>query len=257
MSERMSGSLTPVGRDRAGLDLDLVAVAGREQRPDRPVDQPGGEDLLGRGPPLALDEAAGELARGVDLLAIVDRQREEVEPLAAGGDDGGDQGHRVAEADDDGAAGLLGQLAGLDGDRLVADRALDDDVLPGRSRTSRRGHAHPYLASAGASGGASIATSRRPGTAGREQTPEGNGREARPAGRPRTTALRIRRRTGRGPGEAAPTVPVADLLAEAQPADHFQVPLAVGLAAGTSAGSTASRPSSAARGGWRGPSCAS
>ena len=57
------------------------------------------------GRPLALDEAAGELARGVDLLAVIDGEREEVEAFAAGAGDGGDQGHRVAHPDDDGAAG--------------------------------------------------------------------------------------------------------------------------------------------------------
>src|SRR5437588_7175199 len=52
-----------------------------EQGADRPVDQPRREDFLGGRPPLALDEAAGELARRVHLLAIIDRQGEEIEPL--------------------------------------------------------------------------------------------------------------------------------------------------------------------------------
>ena len=88
---RHVGVVLAVGRDRPGLDLDLVAVRLGEERADRPVDEPRGQDLLGGRPPLALDEAAGELARGVDLLAIIDRQGEEVEALAAGGGDGGDQ----------------------------------------------------------------------------------------------------------------------------------------------------------------------
>ena len=35
---------------------------------------------------------------------------------------GGDDHHRVARADDDGAVGLLGELAGFNGDRAGAER---------------------------------------------------------------------------------------------------------------------------------------
>ena len=96
-----------------------------EERADRPVDQPRRQDFLGRRPPLALDEAAGELAGGVDLLAVVDRQREEVEALAAGAGHDGDERHGVADPDDHGAAGLLGEVAGLDAQDLAADISLD------------------------------------------------------------------------------------------------------------------------------------
>ncbi len=68
------GIVLAVGRDRAGLDLDLVAVPLGKERPDRPVDQPRREDFLGGRPPLALDEAAGELAGGIRLFAVVDGQ---------------------------------------------------------------------------------------------------------------------------------------------------------------------------------------
>ena len=71
-----------------------------EERADRPVDQPRGEDFLGRRPTLALDEAAGKLARGIGLLAVVDGQREEVEAFPARGGDDGDQRHGVADPDD-------------------------------------------------------------------------------------------------------------------------------------------------------------
>ena len=80
---RHVGIVRAVGRDRARLDLHLVAIPLGKERPDRPVDQPRGEDFLGGRPPLALDEAAGELARGIGLLAVVDGQREEIEPFAA------------------------------------------------------------------------------------------------------------------------------------------------------------------------------
>ena len=59
-------------------DLDFVVEAVREQRPDRAVDQARGQHLLLRGPALALEEAAGNLAGGVGLLDVVDGEREEV-----------------------------------------------------------------------------------------------------------------------------------------------------------------------------------
>ena len=61
------GIILAVGGDRPGLDLDLVAEPLGEEGPDGPVDEAGGEDLLGGRPPLALDESAGEPARGVDF----------------------------------------------------------------------------------------------------------------------------------------------------------------------------------------------
>ena len=125
MIESTSASFCAVGGDRTRLDLDLVAIRIGEERPDRPVDQARGEDLLGGRPTFALDEAAGEFARGVDLLAIIDRQREEIEPFTAGAGNDGDQGHRVADSDDHGAAGLLGKMAGLDAQKLAADGPLD------------------------------------------------------------------------------------------------------------------------------------
>ena len=114
-----------VGGDRARLDLHLVAIRIGEQRPDRPVDQPRRQDLLGGRPALALDEAAGELARGIGLLAVIDGQGEEIEALPAGRGDDGDQRHRVADSHDHGTAGLLGEMTGLDAQELAADGSLD------------------------------------------------------------------------------------------------------------------------------------
>ena len=71
-----------VDRQHGGHDVDLVHEALREQRPDRPVDLARGEDGLLAGPRLALDEAAGDLAGGVVPLLDVDREREEILPLA-------------------------------------------------------------------------------------------------------------------------------------------------------------------------------
>ena len=67
------------------------------------------------GAALALEERAGDLARGVHALLDVDGQREEVD-VAEVARGRGAEDHRVALADDDGAGGLLGHLAGLEGD---------------------------------------------------------------------------------------------------------------------------------------------
>ena len=109
------GVVVGVGREHQRDDLRFVAPAGGEQRTDRPVDQAAGEDfLLGR-LAFALEEAAGDAARGVGVFAVVDRERQEVDAFArARRVARRDEHHRVAQADDDGAVGLLGQLAGLD-----------------------------------------------------------------------------------------------------------------------------------------------
>ena len=58
--------------------LGLVEKTGREQRPDRPVDQARSQCfLLGR-TALAFEKAAGNLAGGEGLFLIVDGEREEI-----------------------------------------------------------------------------------------------------------------------------------------------------------------------------------
>ena len=59
-------------------DLHFVVEAVGEQRADRPVDQARGQRLLLGGAAFALEEAAGDLARGVGLFLVVDGEREEV-----------------------------------------------------------------------------------------------------------------------------------------------------------------------------------
>ena len=83
------------GEDRRD-DLDVLMVPLRKQRTDRPVDQPRGQRLLLVWAPLALEETAGDLAGGVGPLLIVDRQGEEIDPLAGLlGGHGRHQDHRV------------------------------------------------------------------------------------------------------------------------------------------------------------------
>ena len=117
-----------VERQDGDDDLDLVAQALDEGRAQRAVDEPAGEDRLGRRATLATEEGAGDLARGIHPLLDVHGQREEVEALARvlpGG--GGGEEHRVlVQVSGDGAAGLLGQTAGLEPNRAGAEAAVVD-----------------------------------------------------------------------------------------------------------------------------------
>ena len=73
----------------------------------------------------ALDVAAGDLAGGVGLFAVLDEEREEVErALGVAHRDGGED-HRVAERDESGAGGLLGHAAGLDDELASRERLLN------------------------------------------------------------------------------------------------------------------------------------
>ncbi len=96
-------------------DVDLVPEALRERRPQRPVDQPAGEDgLVGR-PALPAEERARDLAGGVHPLLDVDGEREEVGSLPhLAGCGRRDEDHRVPEPGDDGAVGLAGELSRLE-----------------------------------------------------------------------------------------------------------------------------------------------
>ena len=121
------GVILPVGGDRAGLDLNLVAKHIREEGAYRPIDQPGGEDLLGRGSPFALDEAAGEFARGIDFFTVIDGEREEIESFATRSRDRGDECHGIADANHHSATGLFCESSGFNRDDFAPDGSLDGD----------------------------------------------------------------------------------------------------------------------------------
>jgi hypothetical protein len=89
------------GQDRLD-DLDLVAQALHERRPERPVDEAAGEDgVLGRAA-LAAEERAGDPAHRVHLLFHVHGEREEVEALTGLlARRGGGQDHGVVVQGDD------------------------------------------------------------------------------------------------------------------------------------------------------------
>ncbi len=108
------GIVLEIVRQRRHDHLGLVAPAFGEQRPHRAVDQPRDQRLfLGRAA-FALEIAAGNAARGVELLLVVDGERQKIDafPRLLGGDDGR-QHFRFAVGGDDGAVGLARDLAGL------------------------------------------------------------------------------------------------------------------------------------------------
>ena len=112
-----------IGRNHRGDDLRLVGPAGREQRPHRAVDHAAGQRFFFSRLAFALEEAAGDAARGIGVLAIVDREGQKVDALAGTRRVARrDEHHGVAQPDDDGAVGLLGQPPGLDGQGLRAER---------------------------------------------------------------------------------------------------------------------------------------
>ena len=121
-----------VGRENGADDLHLVAEALRPERPDRAVGHPRGERrALGRAA-FTLEEAARNLPGGVHLLLDVDREREEVGVRPrVGPADCCRQNHRLARAADDGAIGLLGELARLEDDLMTAHVDGNRGDLPG------------------------------------------------------------------------------------------------------------------------------
>src|SRR5262249_52935017 len=94
-------------------------------------DQTRGQNFLGGGAAFALDKAAGKLARGVGLFAVIDGKREEI----AAGDyvafHSCREDHRIAIANDDRPMGLLGELAGFQTKRTFSQLPFDSTCLHG------------------------------------------------------------------------------------------------------------------------------
>ena len=115
------GILLGVGRQHHGDDLGFVEKAFREQRTDRTIDQPAGQNFLFRGTSLAFDESARNLAGGVSVFSIIDGEREEPGPhLRLVSHTRGDQYHGVTGTNDNSAARLFGHLTRLQGDLTAA-----------------------------------------------------------------------------------------------------------------------------------------
>ena len=108
------GIVFHVVRQHGDDDLGLVAPAVDEQRADRAVDQAGNQRFLFGRTSFALEIAAGNAARGIGLLLVVDGQRQEVDAFARilRGHHGGEH-HGLAIGRQHGAVGLTGDLAGF------------------------------------------------------------------------------------------------------------------------------------------------
>ena len=108
--------------------LHLVVQPLGEQRADAAVGEAGGQYGLGAGASLAAEEAAGDLADGVQPLFKLDGQREEVDALAGlVGHHGGGQQDGLSAGDGHGAMGLLGQPTGFQGYGMPADLAVNGE----------------------------------------------------------------------------------------------------------------------------------
>ncbi len=104
-----------IGADDHAMDLGLAGVAVREQRAQRAVDQTCGQDLALAGPALALEETAGDLARCVAALAVLDGQGEE--PLPGRRPHVGDDRHEylcIPVTDKNRPVGLLRHVPGFE-----------------------------------------------------------------------------------------------------------------------------------------------
>ncbi len=122
------GVVLEVVRQHGDDDLRVVAVAFREKRADRPVDQAGNQRFLLRGAPFALEIAARDAPGGEGLFLVVDGEGEEVlarlrllQP-----DHGGEHGG-LAVAGEHGAVGLAGDLAGFEHE--LAPGPIDDFAM--------------------------------------------------------------------------------------------------------------------------------
>ena len=82
-----------------------------------------GQNFLFAGPAFALDESAGDASAGIGVLAVIDREGEEVDafPRVGRGDRGG-QNHGFARGDQCSARGLLGHAPGLKDQPLAAGK---------------------------------------------------------------------------------------------------------------------------------------
>src|SRR5262249_13250414 len=103
------------------VDLGFIAPRFREERAHRSVNQARDEDFtLGR-TAFALEEAAGNLARGIGVLAIVNGQGEKVFVIRLWRHDGGIENYCVAIFGNNGSIGLLCDLGRFENERPAAN----------------------------------------------------------------------------------------------------------------------------------------
>ena len=113
------GVVLLVGRDDVDEDLHFVFEAFGEERPDGAVDDARRRDFVVGRPALALQKAAGDLAGGVGLLAILDGQREVRKVGDVLGDGDRCQYDRFTELQETRPSRLLGQPTRFDFQRAA------------------------------------------------------------------------------------------------------------------------------------------
>ncbi len=119
-----------VGGQHLGENLALLLEPIGEQRTDRPVDDPTGQDLAVGRTTFALEEPSREPTRGGIPLAIVDGQREEIDVVAGLRALRRREHHRVAVAGDDRAVSLLRHAPSLEREGPAPDFAGYAHHLP-------------------------------------------------------------------------------------------------------------------------------
>ena len=72
------GIVLLIGGQDHGLDEHFILVAFGEQRTDRSIDHPHGQDFLVSGAPFPLEEPPGELAGREALLPVIRRERDTI-----------------------------------------------------------------------------------------------------------------------------------------------------------------------------------
>jgi len=113
VDHRDVGFVLQVGRKELADDLDFIEEALGEERAAGAVAESGGEDFLFGGAAFALEVATRETAGGGVFLTVIDGEGEEIlTGLHGGSDGGGDHDVGLADGDDDGAVGKLGEGAG-------------------------------------------------------------------------------------------------------------------------------------------------
>ena len=130
------GIVELVVRDDERLDLGIHLVPVGPERTDGPVRHAHREDLLRGRSGLALQEAAGDLAGGVALLAVVDGEGKEIEPGSRRRHRGAGDHHRVSVPYDDRSSCQPRHAAGLDTQGLPPD--IDRHFVNGQTSSYLR-----------------------------------------------------------------------------------------------------------------------
>ena len=111
----------PVGTEKDGNDLCIVEIPLGEQRAERAVDHPAGENFFFRRAAFAAKIASGNPTHGGSLFLVFDGEGKEIlAVLDLGGGDGGYDNDRFSHGDEGGPVCKFGKLAGFDVNFAIA-----------------------------------------------------------------------------------------------------------------------------------------